>query len=87
MGLTRYEQETIINFNEAEGTANVYTYNARLKKRLSTIDSPECVLKRQGDKWAEYDVPKAWIKINPPRVLTAAQRAAAVCNLGRKHSV
>ena len=83
MRLKRQERETIINFNEAEEAANVYTYN----QKLEAIDRPECVLKRKGDMWAEYDVPKTWVKITPPRVLTAAQRVAAVHNLGRKHSV
>lgn len=27
MELSRYEQETIINFNETESTASVYTHN------------------------------------------------------------
>lgn len=87
MRLKRQEREKIINFNEAEEAANVYTYNQKLIHKLEAIDRPECVLKRKGDMWAEYDVPKTWVKITPPRVLTAAQRVAAVHNLGRKHSV
>lgn len=30
MGLTKYEQETIINFNEKERLASVYTHNQGL---------------------------------------------------------
>lgn len=74
MRLTRQERETIINFNEAEETANVYTYNQKLIHKLEAIDRPECVLKRKGDMWAEYDVPKTWVKITPPRVYTEEQR-------------
>lgn len=37
MKLTRVEQETIINFNEAEGTASIYTHNAALKTRLLAL--------------------------------------------------
>ena len=33
--LTKYEKETIILFNEGEGTASIYTFNAGLKKRLA----------------------------------------------------
>lgn len=33
--LTKYEKETIILFNEGEDTANIYTYNASLRKRLA----------------------------------------------------
>ena len=32
--LTRYEQETIINFNEAEKIAYIFTYNKKWQKRL-----------------------------------------------------
>lgn len=32
--LTRYEQETTINFNEGEDTASVYTHNRSLIHRL-----------------------------------------------------
>lgn len=33
--LTKYEKETIILFNEAEPTANIYTYNKALQNRLA----------------------------------------------------
>ena len=33
MKLTRIEQETIILFNEGENEAEVYTHNAKLKKK------------------------------------------------------
>ena len=34
MGLTKYEQETIINFNEKEKLASVYTHNLGLQNTL-----------------------------------------------------
>lgn len=34
MQLTNVERETIINFNEAERTASVYTHNEALKRQL-----------------------------------------------------
>lgn len=34
--MTRLEQETIINFNEAKATANVYTHNAACAASWST---------------------------------------------------
>ena len=72
MNLTRYEQETIINFNEAETTASVYTHNSTLRRRLEQLakDRPEdCrLVKRCHDGQAvEYTVPKRWLKVNPPR--------------------
>ena len=32
--LSKYEKETIINWNEAENLASIYTFNASLKRRL-----------------------------------------------------
>lgn len=33
--LSKYEKETVINWNEAENLASIYTFNASLKRRLS----------------------------------------------------
>ena len=35
MKLSKYEKETIINWNEAENAASIYTFNADLKRRLA----------------------------------------------------
>lgn len=35
MKLTKFEKETIILFNEDKDTANIYTFNADLKRRLA----------------------------------------------------
>lgn len=42
--LTKYEKETIVLFNEAEPTANIYTYNTALKNRLAKFskENPNC---------------------------------------------
>lgn len=42
--LTKYEKETIILFNEAEPTANIYTYNKALQNRLAKFSkaNPNC---------------------------------------------
>ena len=37
MRLNKYEQETIINFNEDEAVASVYTHNPKLKERLKQM--------------------------------------------------
>lgn len=37
MKLSKYEKETIINWNEAESTASIYTFNADLKRRLAEV--------------------------------------------------
>lgn len=79
MNLTRYEQETIINFNEAEGTASVYTHNEALKRQLSELcrAHPGQVRQTDANRWGglTFELPKRWLKVSPPRVLSPAQRA------------
>ena len=41
---SKYEKETILNFNEAEATATIYTYNASLKRRLAEFSRKYPVL-------------------------------------------
>lgn len=81
---SRLEQETIINFNEEEKIATVFTFNKSLQRRLAKLAEqyPE-VCKRDFDTWhpaesVDYTVPKKWIKINPPKKVnfTDEQKAA-----------
>ena len=37
MNLSLYEQETIINYNEADSTASVYTHNKTLIRKLDKL--------------------------------------------------
>ena len=79
--LTNYERETIINFNEGEDTASVYTHNKALRRRLELLaqERPEeCQLYKvtHWDEAVEYYIPKRWLKINPTRILSEAQREA-----------
>lgn len=37
MALTNFEKETIINFNESETEAIVYTHNVELRKKLKKV--------------------------------------------------
>lgn len=85
--LTTYEKETIINFNEEESLASVYTYNAKLRRKLKELcdsgrEDIECVFDHT-DGGAEFMVPKKWIKVSPPstRTLTPEQKEAAVQRL------
>ncbi len=79
MYLTQYERETIINYNEAEGTASVYTCSHPLKSKLSKLSSTssDIKLERQDKYSVTYSVPKAWIRITKPQKynLTDEQRA------------
>ena len=94
MKLTRYEQETIISYNEEEKVASVYTHNVALQRRLAALAAErpdECKLIRscQDGDAMEYEVPKRWVKIRANRILTeeqlqkARERAAAML-AGRK---
>ena len=78
MKLSRIEQETIINFHEAEGMASVCTHNAALKERLSGLcrDHPSQVRQTadNGRGGLTFELPKKWLKVTPPRVLSPAQR-------------
>ena len=82
MDLTAYERETIINYNEAEQTASVYTHNKTLRRTLDKLaqERPEdCRFVRVCHEGAaaDYIVPKAWVKIRPSRIASEAQKAAS----------
>ena len=68
MNLSLYEQETIINYKEEEATANVYTHNRALRRKLDKL-AQECVVARVSHEGraADYTIPKGWVRIYPPR--------------------
>lgn len=79
MSLSRIEQETIINYNEAEQTASVYTHNRRTLRQLEQLAAErpnECRLERRSHdgQAADYLIPKSWVKIRPTRIMTDEQR-------------
>ena len=43
MNMARYEQETLISFNEEEKNAGIYTHNKALRQKLAALarDRPE----------------------------------------------
>lgn len=70
--LTGEEKETIINYNQKDKTANIYTCDPTLIKTLRKIASNHSVIieeKQCGDGW-EYKIPKKWIKVRAPRQLS-----------------
>lgn len=79
MKLTNIEKETVINFNEAERTASVYTHNTAMKERLLGLcrDHPAQVRQTadNGRGGLTFELPKKWLKVVPPRVLSHAQQA------------
>ena len=79
MHLTNLEKETIILFNEAEDTAEVETFNARLLGQLRKVESCEGVVQKESEKgYGVYIVPKTMITIHKPykKNLTVEQRQA-----------
>ena len=77
MNLTKYEQETIINYNNEEKTASIFTYDKslirKLDKRLDEMSDMKLI--RRGEDFAEYSLPKKWIKVAFPRQYSDEQRA------------
>lgn len=70
MKLSRYEQETIINFNEEEEDASVYTHNAKLKERLKKMAAQfpgDCsFVKKNSAGGVTYRISKKLISIRQP---------------------
>ena len=77
MKLSNVEKETVINFNEAERTASVYTHNEALKRQLLELyqTHPEQVRQTADNGWGglTFELPKKWLKVSPPRKPTPAQ--------------
>lgn len=85
MYVSRLEQETIIGFNEAEATASVYTHNGALKRKLEKLakERPADVQlsRRYPEGAVEYTIPKRRVRVNATRILSEAQREAALKNV------
>lgn len=80
MKLTKVEQETIILYNEAESTAEVFTYDKKLLNKLERLaEKYPKQITRTGDQ--QYLVPKGCVLIREPyseeRRKAASDRAKA----------
>ena len=80
MKLTRYEQETIINFNAGDQTATLYTRDPVVMRQLDALvteypDIVKCVGETDIDK--TYSMPKSRISYRKPRRISAAKRQLA----------
>ena len=70
--LSKLERETIITFNEAESTANIFSTSQPWINKIEKI--PGC--RRVGAGY-EVDIPKSWIKFpKEPRTTSDAQLKA-----------
>ena len=83
--LSNYERETIINYNNEDDTATVYTHHKALMNKLNKLlgGNVHISMVRQDEESATYIVPKKWIKVQPPRQMnyTDEQRAEMAARL------
>ena len=89
--LIKEEKETIISFNEAETTANVYTCSTEVKKRLNELSLKNSDIYRvKEDEYSQtYIIPKKIIKFSFPRELSEKEKQNRAIRLQQnieKHS-
>ena len=80
MKLTRYEQETIINFNAGDQIATIYTRDPVVMRKVDALvveypDIYKCIGETDIDK--TYEMPKSFVSYRKPRRLSDEQREAA----------
>lgn len=86
--LSKYEKETIINWNESENTASIYTFNGDLKRRLAEFSRkyPQlCRLERstnEGSVTYVMDKSRLSIRLVPPY---SEERLAAAREYAKQH--
>ena len=76
MKLSRYEQETIVNYNAGEQTATVYTRDKAVMRKLDTFvaDFPDTYkLIEQDEVSKTYSFPKSYISYRKPRAVSTEQ--------------
>lgn len=74
MKLTKIEQETIILYNQAEGSADVYTHDPTLLSKLERLAESHPKQVKRNDEHS-FTVPKRCVSVREP--YSEARRAAA----------
>lgn len=88
MKLSKYEKETIINWNEAENIASIYTFNAGLKRRLAEFSRKYpllCWLEHstaEGSVTYVMDKSRLSVRLVPPY---SEERLAAAREYAKQH--
>ena len=80
MKLSRYEQETIVNYNAGEQNATIYTRDKAVMRKLDTLvaDCPDTYsLIGQDEVSKTYSFPKSYVSYRKPRKLSNEQREKA----------
>ena len=78
--LTKYEMETIINYNAGEQTATVYTRDKAVMRKLDKLvadfpDTYKLIDQTSIDK--TYSMPKSYVSYRKPRNISAEKREQA----------
>ena len=77
MKLSRYEQETVVNYNAGEQTATLYTMDKAVMRKLDTpvADFPDTYkLTGQDEVSKTYSFPKSYVSYRKPRAVSTEQR-------------
>ena len=82
--LTKYEMETIVNYNAGEQTATVYTRDKAVMRKLDKLvadfpDTYKLIDQTSIDK--TYSMPKSHVSYHKSRKLSDAQREQARQNM------
>ena len=80
MKLSRYEQESIINYNAGEQTTTVYTRDKAVMRKLDTLvaDFPDTYkLIEQDEVSKTYSFPKSYVSYRKPSAVSTEQRERA----------
>ncbi len=80
MKLSRYEQETVVNYNAGEQTATVYTRDKAVMRKLDTLaaDFPDTYsLIGQDEVSKTYSFPKSYVSYRKPRAISKEQKERA----------
>lgn len=85
MALTRDERETIVNMNDGEDIAYIYTAQRRIITRLKKNPSATLVEEGtfEGSVWARFTMPARLVSFRAGVRLTEEQRQARAANLRR----
>lgn len=88
MNISRLEQETTITFNAEEKTAEVYSADPVMIRKLDKLceelpDTYQCTEVTQTGFGKMYTMPKKMIRFGKPRTYTEEQKKTLTANLHR----
>lgn len=71
----RYERETVINWNEEDQAASIWTSSATIARRLAKRLGPGYLVE-DDERHVIYQFPKRWLILPRARVASGANKAA-----------